>query len=119
MKAVQGCGVAPVLEFLAFCAGNFGVAPSKGVIVDDFVAWHYVAATFRQTVAPHLEVLVVGGQADLGLHVGEDQRGVRRNFLPAGHKACQKKHQQYESVFFHFCNRQGGQTLPVLNKIID
>ena len=87
--------------------------------MEDFVAGHYVAATFGQTVAPHLEVLVVGGQPDLGLHLGEDQRGVRRNFLPAGHKACQKKHQQYESVFFHFCNRQGGQTLPALNKIID
>ena len=107
------------MEFLAIGAGMFGVAPSQGGIMEDFVARHYVAAAFRKTVAPHLEVLVVGGQADLGLHVGEDQRGVRRNFLPAGHKACQKKHQQYESVFFHFCNRQGGQTLPALNKIID
>ena len=61
MEAVQGGGVAPVLEFLAFCAGKFRVAPSKGVIVDDFVAGHYVAVTFRKTVAPHLEVLVVGG----------------------------------------------------------
>ena len=99
MEAVQGRGVAPVLEFLVSGAGNFSVAPSKGVIVDDFVAWHYVAATFRQTVAPHHEVLVVGGQADLGLHIGEDQRGVRRNFLPAGHKARQKNCQEYESVF--------------------
>ena len=107
------------MEFLAFCAVDLGVAPSKGVIVDDYVAWQYGAVAVRKTVAPDLEVLVVGGQADLGLHVGEDQRGVRRNFLPAGHKACQKKHQQYESVFFHFCNRQGGQTLPALNKIID
>ena len=87
------------MEFLVSGAGNFSVAPSKGVIVDDYVAGHYVAATFRQTVAPNLEVLVVGGQADLGLHVGEDQRGVRRNFLPAGHKARQKNCQEYESVF--------------------
>ena len=101
------------MEFLAFYAGDLGVAPSKGVIVDDFVAGHYVAATFRQTVAPHLKVLVIGGQPDLGLHVGEDQRGVRRNFLPAGHKARQKNCQEYESVFFHFCNRQGGQALTV------
>ena len=99
MEAVQGCGVAPVLEFLAIGAGMFGVAPSQGGIMEDFVARHDVAATFRQTVAPHLEVLVVGGQADLGLHVGEDQRGVRRDFLPAGHKARQKNCQEYESVF--------------------
>ena len=58
--------------------------------MEDFVARHYVAAAFGQTVAPHLEVLVVGGQPDLGLHVGEDQRGVRRDFLPAGRKARQK-----------------------------
>lgn len=89
MEAVQGCGVAPVLEFLAFC---FGVAPSKGVIVDDFVARHDVAATFRQTVAPHLEVLVVGGQPDLGLHVGEDQSLPVANllFFLAGHKTSQE-----------------------------
>ena len=99
MKAVKGGRVAPVLEFLAYGAGKFGVAPSKSGIMEDFVAGHYVAATFGQTVAPHLEVLVVGGQADLGLHVGEDQRGVRRNFLPAGHKARQKNCQEYESVF--------------------
>ena len=67
--------------------------------MEDFVAGHYVAATFRQTVAPHPEVLVVGGQPDLGLHVGEAQRGVRQDFLPAGHKARQKNCQEYESVF--------------------
>lgn len=92
MEAVQGCGVAPVLEFLAFYAGDLGVAPSKGVIVDDFVAGHYVAATFRQTVAPHLEVLIVGGQPDLGLHVGEDQSLPVANllFFLAGHKTSQE-----------------------------
>ena len=92
MEAVQGCGVAPVLEFLAIGAGMFGVAPSKGVIVDDFVAGHYVAATFGQTVAPHLEVLVVGGQPDLGLHVGEDQSLPVANllFFLAGHKTSQE-----------------------------
>ena len=80
------------MEFLAFCAGDLGVAPSKGVIVDDFVAGHYVAATFGQTVAPHLEVLVVGGQADLGLHVGEDQSLPVANllFFLAGHKTSQE-----------------------------
>ena len=111
MEAVEGGGVAPVLEFLVFGAIEPGVAPSKGGIVQYFVAWHYVAATFGQTVAPDSEVLVVGRQSDLGLHIGEDQRRIRRDFLPAGRKACQKKHQQYESVFFHFCNRQGGQAL--------
>lgn len=80
------------MEFLVSGAGNFSVAPSKGVIVDDFVAWHYVAATFRQTVAPHHEVLVVGGQADLGLHVGEDQSLPVANllFFLAGHKTSQE-----------------------------
>ena len=99
MKAVQGCGVAPVLEFLVSGAGKFGVAPSQGGIMEDFVARHYVAAAFRKTVAPDLEVVIVGGQPDLGLHVGEDQRDVRRDFLPAGHKARQKNCQEYESVF--------------------
>ena len=92
MEAVQGCGVAPVLEFLALGAGEFGVAPSQGGIMEDFVARHYVAATFRQTVAPDLEVLVVGGQADLGLHVGENQSLPVANllFFLAGHKTSQE-----------------------------
>ena len=91
MEAVQGCGVAPVLEFLAYGAWEFGVAPSKGHIVEDFVTWHYVAATFRQTVAPDLEVLVVGGQANFSLHVGEDQSLPVANllFFLAGHKTSQ------------------------------
>ena len=80
------------MEFLAFCAGDLGVAPSKGVIVDDFVAGHYVAAAFRKTVAPHLKVLVVCGQPDLGLHVGEDQSLPVANllFFLAGHKTSQE-----------------------------
>ena len=92
MEAVQGCGVAPELKFLAFCAGDLGVAPSQCGIMEDFVAGHYVAAAFRQTVAPHLEVLVVGGQPDLGLHVGEDQSLPVANllFFLAGHKTSQE-----------------------------
>ena len=92
MEAVEGGGVAPVLEFLAFGAGKFGVAPSQGHIVEDFVAWHYVAATFRQTVAPDLEVLVVGRQANFSLHVGEDQSLPVANllFFLAGHKTSQE-----------------------------
>ena len=80
------------MEFLAFCAGDLGVAPSKGGIMEDFVARHYVAATFGQTVAPDLEVLVVGGQTDLGLHVGEDQSLPVANllFFLAGHKTSQE-----------------------------
>lgn len=89
MEAVKGGGIAPVLEFLAFCAGKFRVAPSQGSIEEDFVARHYVRATFRQTVAPDLEILVAGRQSDLGLHICEDQRAVRWDFLPAGSKACQ------------------------------
>ena len=101
MEAVKGGGIAPVLEFLAFCAGKFRVAPSQGRIEEDFVARHYVRATFRQTVAPDLEILVAGRQSDLGLHACEDQRRIRRDFLPAGRKACQQEHQKYEAVFFH------------------
>ena len=101
MDAVKGGGIAPVLEFLVRCAVEPGVAPSQGCIMEDFVAWHYVAATFRQTVAPDLEILVAGRQSDLGLHVGEDHRRIRRDFLPAGRKACQQEHQKYEAIFFH------------------
>lgn len=101
MEAVKGGGIAPVLEFLPFGSGEFGVAPSEGRIVEDFVARHYVRATFRHTVAPDLEVLIVGRQADLGLHVCEDQRVARWDFLPAGRKACQQDRQKYEAIFFH------------------
>ena len=97
MEAVEGGGIAPVLEFLAFGAGKFGVAPAKGHIMEDFVAWHYVAATFRQTVAPDLEVLVVRGQANFSLHIGEDQSLPVANllFFLAGHKTSQDYKQGY------------------------
>ena len=97
MEAVEGGGVAPVLEFLVFGAIEPGVAPSKGGIVQYFVAWHYVAATFGQTVAPDLEVLVVGRKADLGLHIGEDQSlpVAHLLFFLAGHKTSQNYKQGY------------------------
>lgn len=65
--------------------------------MEDFVAGHYVAATFGQTVAPDLEVLVVGGQANLGLHVCEDQSLPVANllFFLAGHKTSQDYKQGY------------------------
>ena len=112
MEPVQGCGVAPVLEFLAFCAVEPGVAPAEVGIMEYFVARHYVRAAFCKTVAPDLEILVVGGQANLGLHIGEDQRGVRRDFLPAGRKARQKNCQEYESVFHLHTLQPPGRSRP-------